>query len=251
MKLLTETTVDKVISNIASQHEAEIDERVKELHQQLSEQQYAIAIEPGRVEKRINSLQKITEGAYERDEKLVEAIIIDKANDKFLRQIRNDPADYGRYSKTFDEDSDMYIVLDPEWEKELPLRSELREVLNLAEETNKPAVHIDMERKDEELRTLFMSLLLLTDMKLYVPKTDEMPEINSGYLTVAIDDYCRVVVYGDDKTPLNPYDYLPLDMIQAFLDDYEPRFSSKVNQQMQHCAHMRQHMRMMSRRGMF
>jgi hypothetical protein len=251
MKLLTEATVDEVISNIASQHEAEIDERVKELHEQLSEQRYAIVIGPRRVEKRINSLQKITEGEYEKDEKLVEVIIIDQANNKFLRQIRNEEADYGRYYKSFDEDSDMYIVLDPEWEKELPLGSELREVLNLAEETNKPAVHIDMERKDEELRTLFMSLLLLTDMKLYVPKTDEMPEINSGYLTVTIDDYCRVVVYGDDNTPLNPYDYLPLDMIQAFLDDYEPRFSSKVNQQMQHCAHMRQHMRMMSRCGRF
>lgn len=55
MKLLTEATVDEVISNIASQHEAEIDERVKELHKQLSEQRYAIVIEPGRVEKRINS----------------------------------------------------------------------------------------------------------------------------------------------------------------------------------------------------
>lgn len=250
MKLLTETTVDEVISHIASQHEAEIDEHVKELRQQLSEQQYVIAIEPGRVEKRINSLQKITEGAYEKDEKLVEAIIIDQANDKFLRQIRNDLADYGKYCKNFDENSDMYIVLDPEWEKELPLRSELNEVLDMAEETNKPTVHINMERKDEELRTLFMSLLLLTDMKLYVPKDDETPAIDSGYLTVKVDDYYRVIVCGDDNTPLNPYNYLPLDMVQAFLNDYEPRFSSKVNQHMEHCAQMRQHMRMMSRRGM-
>ena len=123
---------------------------------------------------------------------------------------------YGIYSlKTYD-NHECYVILSPTWNNQLPSSEDVSDLTKFTENNKKRNVQIDLDNKDDELQILFLALALRSNFGLKPVSYIHKPTINTGYLTVYVDNNNQIIVLDDDGYEIDPYPYLPKEFVQIF-----------------------------------
>ena len=235
MELLNDTLVKQFKHNLAETFKEEINVKIKEFKKTFKENGYIILRPRNYINQALTDLKIINENNFTDDQ--VQLICVELAIKQFIesvnQSIKNTKKE-GKYQHKYalyemrDRENNLYVVIiDYSIAKELPSQHDLNRAINLSDRKDyeEPAqnVKINVENADEEIKNIFLGILLHTGFHIQKPaptsgifgNRQHKATIKTGYLSLRKLSNQTVELLDETGKTINPEHYVALDLIKV------------------------------------
>lgn len=239
MELLNDTLVKQFKHNLAETFKEEINVKIKDFKKTFKENGYIILRPRNYINQALTDLKIINENNFTDDQ--VQLICVELAIKQFIESVNQSikgTKKEGKHQHKYalyemrDRENNLYVVIiDYSIAKELPSQHDLNRAISLSGRKNyeEPAqnVKINVENADEEIKNIFLGILLHTDFYIQKPaptsgifgNRQHKATIKTNYLSLRKLDNQTVELLDETGKTINPEHYVALDLIKICKGD--------------------------------
>lgn len=225
MEFLNDALVKQFKHNLAETFKEEINVKIKDFKKTFKENGYIILRPRNYINQALTDLKIINENNFTDDQ--VQLICVELAIKQFIESVNQSIKSTKR-----DRENNLYVVIiDYSITKELPSQHDLNRAIILSDRKNyeEPAqnVKINVENADEEIKNIFLGILLHTDFYIQKPaptsgifgNRQHKATIKTGYLGLRKLGNQTVELLDETGKTINPEHYVALDLIKVCTGD--------------------------------
>ena len=234
MEFLNDALVKQFKHNLAETYKDEINVKIKDFEKTFKENGYIILRPKKYINQALTDLKIIDENNFTDDQ--VRLICAELAIKQFIENASQNIKEklrpkYALYEMR-DRYNDLYVVIvDYSIARELPSRHDLNRAITLSDRKDyeEPAqnVKINVENADEEIKNIFLGILLHTDFYIQKPaptsgvfsNKQHKTTIKTGYLSLRKLGNQTVELLDETGKTINPEHYVALDLIKICKGD--------------------------------
>lgn len=239
MEFLNDALVKQFKHNLAETFKEEINVKIKDFKKTFKENGYIILRPRNYINQALTDLKIINENNFTDDQ--VQLICVELAIKQFIESVNQSiksTKKEGKYQHKYalyemrDRENNLYVVIiDYSIAKELPSQHDLNRAINLSDRKDyeEPAqnVKINVENADEEIKNIFLGILLHTGFHIQKPaptsgifsNRQHKATIKTGYLSLRKLGNQTVELLDETGKTINPEHYVALDLIKVCTGD--------------------------------
>lgn len=241
MELLSDVRITRFKQDLAETYKNEIKAKINDFEKTFEENGYIILQPMNYINRNLTDIELINNKNFNDDN--VRNICTELAIEQFISELKQDYTQFINklrkgYTKSNQRKYTWYefnnldgkrtiIVIPYELAKELPTTSELYQALQHSRPKHsdgscKRNVKIDITNSKDEIKKIFLGILLHTDLNINQPAHNELrfdcnpshkPTIKDGYLKLYHYDLKTVTLFDEDGRIIDPDYYVPLDLM--------------------------------------
>lgn len=235
MEFLNDALVKQFKRNLAETFKKEINAKVKEFKKTFKENDYIILRPTDYIKQKLADLEIIEENNFTDDQ--IQNISTEIAIDRYINAIRQSVKDtkiendhqhkyrrkYVLY-EMYDRNNDFVVIVMPyDVIKELPSPYNIYMATSNSPQKSTKNVKIDVKNANEEIKKIFLTISLHTDLYIQTPvpplsifgNKQPEPVIKTGYLSLHPLGKQTVELLDEKSEIIDPGRYIPLDLLKV------------------------------------